>query len=188
MYAEFLENDLISCTSLHIICLKIYNGPEYINFDPETIRMDLSEISKNIPDLNFDKIQAVSVLLGTNLFEEYMESFENICKCLNLEECFIGTLTPLRANEIYWGVLEATLISGESLNFSTEVQEYCKACFKQEGVALVPPELKKMIPEFTGTLDKDQQRIQRYHLERLANYKKIRTLKIQEEIKKIYGK
>lgn len=144
-FSKLFQNNLAFASVLHSACLKLFTN-EYVNWEPEVIRDELTELYKDIPEINFDKIQAICTLISTELFYDYFESFENICMALNSEIPMFDILTPLDSNDMFWALIEAKLTDEDEFNktspFSKEVQEYIIQILKKDGITRVPPFIK----------------------------------------------
>lgn len=167
-FSSLFQNDLTFASVLHGACLKLF-GDAYVNWEPETAYDELTELYRDIPRINFDKIQAINVLISTETFYDYFESFEKICMVLNSEIPMFDAVTPLDANDMFWALVEAKLTDEDEFNktspFSIEVQEYMLQILKKDGLTRTPPFIKKELPlgkvnEYDMSLELDKAQLQ----------------------------
>lgn len=145
---ECLENSLVSSTVLNIICLHLFKAG-YYNWEPETISMELKEISESIPAINFDKIQAISTLITTEQYYQFYEPFKCLTNVFNMDDPYFMVETPLDGIDICWSIMEAKLNDPENFDnppvFSKEVEGYVETCFKYSGIIKTPDMIKPYI-------------------------------------------
>lgn len=141
---KLLEDYFASATSLNMICIENF-GLEYLNWEPETVKSELYKITKSIPLINFDKIQAIATLLTTEQYYLYMEPFINISLVLNNESPEFERLLPLDGFQICWSLIEAKLNDPEETPFSKEIENFIKMSFKFNGLQKTPEIIKKYI-------------------------------------------
>ena len=159
-FASLLEDGLTYATVLNGLCIRLF-GQEYLNWDPDVVEAELKKITDDIPQINLDKIQAVSTLMTTELFYNYWEAFEKICNCFNSDSPMFADFTPLDSDDMFWAVIEAQLNDSDQFEkeqpFSDEVQEYMVQIMKKDGVLRLPPFVSirvalKKIPDLTSTV------------------------------------
>lgn len=172
-----ITNPLISATALNVHCLKLF-GSDFYNWDPDTVK---SELGTSVPEINLDKIQAVSTLVTTETFYRYWEVFEKIGNCFCCNEPRFDTVTPLRPEECIWAMIEAKLNDETYGPYYMEVIEYVKQVFKHEGVVVCPNYMNFLkLPKVYMT--SAQKTEQESWLTDTEEYIKKRLQKIQEEI------
>jgi len=145
---SLLENKYSTATILNAICIKTF-GLEYLNWEPETVKSELEIFSKEIPDINLDKIQAISTLMTTEQYYRYYEAFECISNTFNNNAPNFDIATPLNPMEVTWSIVEASLNDIEEFEdkeaFYPEVSAYINTVFLYYGLVKVPSVLKNIV-------------------------------------------
>jgi len=105
------------------------NGLEALEWEPETIRLEISEDFDVVASqLVMDKLQAGMALLTTDQFYSYFEAFEETVHALNDTTSDFTILRPPTPEEIAWAVVEAHLMDEPdqplSVEFSNEIKQY----------------------------------------------------------------
>ncbi len=179
---------LTSATTLHKICLKLFN-PEYINWEPEALEIELTErFGKEIPNINFDKLHGVCTLVSTDLYYTYWESFEVISNVFNCNDPMFNTLTPMNGEQLCWSIVEARLNDLEQFTekgmFSDEVEAYIQVTLRNNGLVRYPIIIKKYMQteydEFKGLNPTQQSLVVEYENE-ISSFIRSRLKKIKEE-------
>lgn len=138
----FLSPDSFG-TSL-LICMIDTFGLESLNWEPETIEMELEKyVGKDVPSENLDRLQAAMSVLTSNLFFVSLEAFNVTCNALNFSVVNGTTFIPADIEDIMWGITEVNLLIGADANkneFSRDIQLYVGKVLESEGV-LDPPSI-----------------------------------------------
>jgi hypothetical protein len=133
-------------TILNVFVVKEYGSQAY-NWEPETLWLQMSDdldLDDGPSTFIKDKISAVVALNVSEQFYQRWEAFENICKAFNGQIVLFDTLTPLSAEELAWGIMEAKFNDSTFSSFSPDVMAYCQTVLKSEGISTVP----KLIDQF----------------------------------------
>lgn len=178
MITKLLEDDLTSATTLNIICIRNF-GIEYLEWEPEVVESELKKITKNIPKINLDKIQAMCTILTTEQYYTYYEPFAAITRTLNMDDPSFEHSYPIDGFQIAWSITEARLNDNDDSKFSSEVQDYIKICLKYHGVSKTPELIKDyVLPDYNdGSEDEYELELNRFVAGRLK--------RINDEIKQI---
>lgn len=122
------------------LVIRKYNE-ECFTWEPETLREAIEDdYDIVLSGLQSDKIQAGITLLSTNLFEDDVKVFENICYLLNNQCDDLDTLNPLEAEEMTCALAHAVSILGEeaTLYLSADVRAYAGEVFFNYGLTKPP--------------------------------------------------
>lgn len=85
-------------------------GDKYIEWEPETFRMEFDERGIDVLDENFDALMAGITLIKEPSFFYDANVFENVCVALNSESPQFDTVHELCPAQIAWGVFQAQAI------------------------------------------------------------------------------
>lgn len=135
---DLLNDEETPATLLNCLILKTY-GSQCYNWEFETLWMQLMEdYGVVLSDFTKHKISAVISLNTSTQFYDNWESFENICQAFNDNDVHFEDMTPLTAEELTWGVIEAMLNDDFEGVFSADVLAYIESIFKKDGVSTCP--------------------------------------------------
>lgn len=154
--SAFTSDDTFGST-LIVALTDMYNGSEFLNWEPETIRMDVKDaLNVDIPDNNMDKIQALSVALTTDRFFSDIDVFINVCNSLGGEGADFRAFDPAEIDEIAWAVTEILLnigsVEGEDHPFGEDIIIYIQTQATLEGFKKLPSVLQ-FVPLKSDDLD-----------------------------------
>jgi hypothetical protein len=111
------------------------------NWEPETLREAIQDdYNIVLSGLQSDKIQAGITLLSTNLFEENIKVFENVCYLLNNQADDLDTINPIGAEEMVCALAHVFCITGDDFTpfASPEVRAYAGEVFYTYGLHAPP--------------------------------------------------
>lgn len=141
-----LRNEDTFATCLVGILLKTFDV-DFFEWEPETLILELGSAfpGADIPEINIDKIGALTTALTTNQFYQYFEIFSNVCRSLNGEEADFSSFVMPTPHELAWGVTEVLINDvpekgGEAFEFAPEVTAYTGFVLSQFGL-YVPPKV-----------------------------------------------
>ena len=127
-----LESNKTFAVVLNSIMLKQY-GPEWIDWDPTTIYMELKEDFRVDPSSEvMDRLSAVQVTLGTGAFFDRLDAFLNVSNTLNSGEPSFAMFDPVTTEEIAWALTEVSLMR-DLLKFDYGIRQYIKMALASDG-------------------------------------------------------
>ncbi len=137
-------------TTLLAICLDAY-GTEMLEWDPRTLWMSLADdYGVEVPPINKDKLQAITLVYTTNLPFISVETFSHVCNVLSGSEANFHKWDMVTPDELIWGVYEMMLniqidrVHGEkSQEFSHEVRRYMGIILNNDGI-FDPPDVLRV--------------------------------------------
>ena len=140
---------------------EVLTGDEDERWDPDTIELELEQLTGSFLDENLDKLMTAAELYTTDNFTRSVTDFIRICN--TLADSPAGDMfDPAEPDEMAWALLEATILTGDFEQFSEEIQGYIAETCKESGLAQVPDILAAAAPavaqEFfdpTGITDDD---------------------------------
>jgi len=147
---EKLEDEEAFATSLLALCLDAY-GTEVFDWDPRTLWISLSEdYGVDLPSINKDKIQALTLAYTTNLPYVSVEAFNHVCNVLSGSEANFRVWDLLSPEEALWGIYEMSLNVAvdrekdeEPPEFSHEVRLYLGTILENDGI-FDPPDILRV--------------------------------------------
>lgn len=139
--ADFLRDPQLFTTSA-IVLLTDRFGPEFMDWDPVTVGMEIeAEYGiEPIAELQ-DRIQAGSSLYTTDLFFVSLETFSPVCNALNFGTATSQIMLPADLDDVLWGCTEALILLGEiyeAAQFSHNIALYVGALLSQAGIVKPP--------------------------------------------------
>lgn len=127
-----VENPETSATLLHTLCLATFGEGWYV-WDPSTVYLELKdEWQADAPATNMDKLSAIQILVGSDVFFKDPRAFSSICSTLSDGDPLFDMFDPPSAEEISWSVAEASL-NREMIPFSRHIKGFVKAICKPYG-------------------------------------------------------
>lgn len=160
-----LEGDDACALSVLRACEHLF-GTEFMEWEPETFRLEFDELGIEILDENFDGLMAGITLITSPTFFYDANAFENICVAFNDGAAQFDVLHELCPAQIAWGVEQAKLVVDalaeyeipEELpfedRFDYEPLGYVAATCKHIGMVTVPDELafaRERVEELSNT-------------------------------------
>jgi len=142
-----------ACAIACVVAAKKLIGPTFFSWEPESIRLELTDLDVEILDENFNALMAVITLRETTNFFWDANVFENVCVALNGETPQFDIVHELAPGQIAWGVEQANMIVDnfsdheipEGLEmverFDYEPVEYAVSSCLRAGLITVPEEL-----------------------------------------------
>jgi len=139
---DILRDETTPGTVLISIFVDIY-GMEALEWDPETIHMELEELlGSKMPPSPFNKLMAAIEVTTSDSFYRDLPSFIRLCNALYDGTLHVGTFDPADAVEIAWGVAEALLLwpplPDEQEPFDQKIVGYIQQALRDEGLARAP--------------------------------------------------
>lgn len=142
-----LSNDDINPIRLMLI-LDTQWGPEWKEWEPETIIQTARQDGTDIERINLDKIMAIKVLVNTDDFWEDPRVFEKVCLAFSGRMVDWGQIQEPRIHEIASTVALVERYIKE-LAFTDDVATYVAAAAVRDGFILLPPVLSFASGEFS---------------------------------------
>ncbi len=139
---QALEDPSLFCSCV-LLLLFDNIGPEVVDWEPESIYMQLEEMfGIKVDRLLADKINAVLSLIGTDLYHKSLEAFNVVNSVLNFKYANFDSFSPGGVDDLLWGVTEARLIEGgeafDKQGFSHDIAAYTAQLLSTEGVTKPP--------------------------------------------------
>jgi hypothetical protein len=138
---ELLRNDDAFGTTLLVLTADRL-GPEMLEWDPETIRMEIDDsFDSRISDICFNKLMAAVFLATSNGFYRSVTDFVRICNALSTGSIASFSDDPADMEEVCWGILEAGIVEPPADNaplFDVTITEYIRERLRHEGFLGVP--------------------------------------------------
>ena len=143
--AHWLQNDAVFATSLLALLIDA-RGAEALNWDPETIRLELTDMGGGTGPTreNFDKLMALISALTTDRFYKDPEVFMRISTALCGSGINADWLDVMEAEEAAWGITEVCindpLRRGEKSTdrFSEDIRKMLGLFLADEGIQHPP--------------------------------------------------
>lgn len=142
-----------ACTLSVVAATRELLGPQFMVWEPETIRLELHDSGVDIHAQNFDALMAVITLVESTAFFWDANIFEDVCAALNATSPQFDSVNEVCPAQIAWGVKQAHLIV-DSLatyeipdelkkdeRFDYEPVSYTAAACLHAGLVTVPDEL-----------------------------------------------
>lgn len=150
---EILLDDQTSATVLLVLSAELL-GPEMLQWDPATIRMELEEATASkLSDATLNKLMAAIELVTTDGFYRDLPTFIRLCNTLSHGTLNPEVFDPADAGEIAWGITEALLIwppnPQDEEPFDDKIVKYIGQALQDEGI-MTPPDILQL-----GLLPKD---------------------------------
>lgn len=139
---DILKDETTPGTVLITIFADKY-GMEALEWDPETIHMELEELlGSKMPPAPFNKLMAAIEVTTSDSFYRDLPSFIRLCNALYDGTLHVGTFDPADAAEIAWGVAEALMLwpplPSEQKPFDEKIVGYIQQALRDEGLARAP--------------------------------------------------
>lgn len=141
--AEWWKARDVFASSLVALFIDRY-GEAALNWDPDTIAMELHADFGDIPESNTDKLMAMITALTTDTFYRSPEVFMSVCMALNGDADTQGWDSDLpdipEAEELAWGITEVALLDAQGKHqelrgrFSDEIRRLIGVVLAGEGI------------------------------------------------------
>lgn len=148
---ELLTNDNTHSAALLAIALKVLEPNELLDFEAQSVRLELQERFRVIiPPDNFDKLMSAVAVLTTDRFFTDPASFNDLCNIMSGMPTDIEEFEPPEPLEMAWAVYQARMIdpmdgAKDDLDFSEEVKLYMGAVLAENGYISPPSQLREAI-------------------------------------------
>jgi len=151
--------DDTSCASACLHALTHLFERNWLNWEPETLWIELKHLGLDVPVLNRSQIMAGRSLITTGRFWYDANAFEVACIAFNQQIPTYFGAEDAPVVYINWAVFEADLIhrdfEHESLDFDREPICYTAVQLYREGFVIAPPMLEMAQAELTKRLPKE---------------------------------
>lgn len=154
LFASYLTNRGTFATSLLVGLIDEF-GTEFFEWDPDTLRLELkAEYHVDIPQSNMDKIQALLLVLTTDMFYRNLEAFMHTANALCHGGADFQSYDPPDVQEICWALAETTLIDppDKTTVFGPEIVTYMLEKLKDEGFSRAP----RILAPFCSQLEQEE--------------------------------
>jgi hypothetical protein len=125
---EAFKNPELFTTCAMAILMDRFDA-DFINWEQETLEMEIRTLCSNPDPGLFDKVSAGCTILGTNLPHTDALTFNNIMQVLNFDDIAATSYMPATIEDILWGCAEMRLLEGP--------EEYDEAGFSADIAAMV---------------------------------------------------
>jgi hypothetical protein len=138
---EALANKDLFCTSVAALMIDNF-GTEYLNWEPETIEMELRGLGVVADNDLKDKIMAVTVLLTSDAFHVDFATWNNLCQVFNFDTNSSELFVPASIDDALWGCAEARILEGpadfDGQGFTPDIARYVGQMLVSEGITDPP--------------------------------------------------
>lgn len=120
-------------------------GGQVMNWEPESIWMELRDLDIAVPGPNKEKILAVSSLIQTPAFYWDVNVFEDTALAFNSEPVIVEVLQEASPAQLCWAVYEAEVLlrsQGKDPEFDYEPAKYAAVCMHRAGLVVAPDGLE----------------------------------------------
>ena len=125
------------------------NPLAFLDWDPETILLELQRDAGEFPGQNFNKLMTAIRLIKENSFYRSTPTFIEICNIL-YDGRVPAVFDPAEIDEIAWAAVEATMIyppdEGDD-EFHPEILAYINEQLRREGFVSAPDAILLLVPE-----------------------------------------
>lgn len=146
--ADVLRNPGTPATVLLAILIDSF-GTECLNWEPETLRLEVDDTwNAMLPPANWDKVFAAMSVLTSDVFENSLEGFINICNGLSGSGNDFNVYDPATIEEICLALAEISLLDPpeQGFKFNAEIQAYLATRLDYEGFMTAP----KLLSPYAG--------------------------------------
>ncbi len=142
-------------TSLLAACTRVLANKDedplgFLQWDPETIWLELSSRVKELPQHNYSKLMAAIRIVTTDEFRVSLPVFIETCDILFDGRHDPRIFEPASVEDIAWGLVETTLLwppDNDDPDFHSEIQAYIEEMVRREGMVAPPDAILLAIPE-----------------------------------------
>lgn len=150
---EAFKNPELFATSAVAILMDRF-GTEFINWEQETLEMEIRSLCPNPDPLLFDKVAAACTILSTDTAHFDALTFNNIVQILNFDDLISSSYIPASLEDILWGCAEMRLLEGpeeyDNQGFSPDIAAMVGNLLTFHGITTPPSVL-----EFADISEKD---------------------------------
>lgn len=143
--SDILNDPALFATSAMAILVDKF-GAECINWEQETMEIELRGLNIHPKKTLIDKISAATTVLSTEIAHEDVTVFNNIVQVFNFDNVNPQAFIPASLEDILWGCAEMRLLEGpedyDSAGFSPDIADYVGKVLVQQGVT-TPPSIVK---------------------------------------------
>lgn len=132
-------------TTMIVVLVDQY-GTEFLNWSPETIRMETEEdFGFEWPSANFDRLMAGVALVVGDSFYINLPDFIELCNILSGAPATPGVFEPADPGECAWGITEALMLAPPDKEepFTEEIRAYIGKVCEMEGI-INPPDILRL--------------------------------------------
>lgn len=137
-------------TIINAILTKEY-GIEWLNWENDTIIAQVQNDFGELSPVNADKILAINIALTTELYYNFLESFEDINNAICDAFVDFEMSTPNEVEHMIWAMVEIAFNDEDDSTFSMDVKAYIDTILKKNGFAQYPKILGAIDKNLTGS-------------------------------------
>lgn len=117
-------------------------GADCVNWEQETLEMEVRGLSANFDKDLMDKLSAGFVILSEDSPHQDTMIFNNVTQVLNFDDIDPEAFIPATLEDILWGCSEMRLLEGaeeyDSIGFSPDIKSYVGTLLVQHGLTTPP--------------------------------------------------
>jgi hypothetical protein len=136
----FNDPELFGSSAL--LLLVDHFGAEALDWEPETIEMELRVLGADPPKGVMDRLLAAITVATTDMFHMSLRAWSDCCRTLNFHAFDASRFDPPGLEDVLWGCSEARLLEGpetfDAEAFSPDIIAYVGELLKQSGIAKAP--------------------------------------------------
>lgn len=134
-----LEDETLFGTTALILVLKHF-GIDVLNWDPETIKLELKDLKVNINYKVFNRLMAAIGIVATDFYWRDLDSFVITCNALLSGSNSTLFEDPATVYEMAWSLIESNVLVKDQNIFDGKIKQYMIERLKFEGF-LRPPKI-----------------------------------------------
>lgn len=139
--SDILNDPALFATSAMAILVDKF-GAECINWEQETMEIELRGLNVHPRKTLIDKIAAATSVLSTEMAHTDVTVFNNIVQVFNFDNIDPQAFIPASLEDILWGCAEMRLLEGpedyDSAGFSPDIADYVGKVLVQHGITTPP--------------------------------------------------
>jgi len=143
---SYLKSHAVTATTLCAIVIDAWDA-DALQWEPEVLSDALVDLAKGpIPQINLDKIHALTAAITTSAFYDDVFTFSYVCNAIGGldEKVFFSVFDPPTPKEFAWAVCEVNLnnpVSKQSDAFHPDVLTFMGLLLRESGLASPPQAL-----------------------------------------------
>lgn len=138
------DPDLFAISAVAILTDKF--GIEFVNWEQETVEMEIRGLCSKPDEGLLDKIAAASTVISTDIPHWDTIAFNNITQIFNFDNIETDSFIPASLEDLLWGCAEIRLLEGpedyKKAGFSPDIKAYVGTLLVQHGITTPPSVLE----------------------------------------------